>query len=69
MMVNSHQFSVCIDNKIDKITNVVRGADLFYSAPRQIYLLNMLNFDIPKFSHIPIATRNKKDIRVKIIKF
>ena len=58
----SYQFSVCIDNKIDKITNVVRGADLFYSTPRQIYLLNMLNFDIPKFSHIPIATRNKKKI-------
>ena len=58
----SYQFSVCIDNKIDKITNVVRGADLFYSTPRQIYLLKMLNFDIPKFSHIPIATRNKKKI-------
>ncbi len=58
----SYQFSVCIDNKLDKITNLVRGADLFYSTPRQIYLLNLLNFDIPKFSHIPIATLNKKKI-------
>ena len=58
----SYQFSVCVDNKLDKITNIVRGADLFSSTPRQVYLQNLLDFDIPKFSHIPIATLGKKKI-------
>ena len=58
----SYQFSVCVDNKLDKITNIVRGADLFSSTPRQVYLHNLLDFDIPKFSHIPIATLGKKKI-------
>jgi glutamyl-Q tRNA(Asp) synthetase len=58
----SYQFSVCVDNKLDKITNVVRGADLLSSTLRQVYLQNLLDFDIPKFSHIPIATINKKKI-------
>jgi glutamyl-Q tRNA(Asp) synthetase len=58
----SYQFSVCVDNELDKITNIVRGADLFSSTPRQVYLHNLLDFDIPKFSHIPIATLGKKKI-------
>lgn len=58
----SYQFSVCIDNKLDKITNIVRGADLLSSTPRQVYLLNLLNFDIPEFSHVPIANIGKKKI-------
>ena len=58
----SYQFSVCVDNKLDKATNIVRGADLFPSTPRQVYLHNLLDFDIPKFSHIPIATLGKKKI-------
>jgi len=58
----SYQFAVCVDNKLDKITNIVRGADLFSSTTRQVYLQNLLDFDVPKFSHIPIATLNKKKI-------
>ena len=58
----SYQFSVCVDNKLDKITHIVRGADLLLSTPRQIYLQNLLDFDIPRFSHIPIATIDKKKI-------
>ena len=58
----SYQFAVCVDNKLDKITNIVRGADLFSSTPRQVYLQNLLDFDVPKFSHIPIATLDKKKI-------
>ena len=58
----SYQFSVGVDNKLDKITNIVRGADLLSSTLRQVYLQNLLDFDIPKFSHIPIATIDKKKI-------
>ena len=58
----SYQFSVCVDNKLDKITHIIRGADLLSSTPRQIYLQNLLDFNIPKFSHIPIATIDKKKI-------
>lgn len=52
----SYQFSVSVDNKIDELTNIVRGADLLSSTPRQVYLQTLLGFDIPKFSHIPIVT-------------
>ena len=58
----SYQFSVCVDNKLDKISHIVRGADLFSSTPRQVYLQNLLDFNVPKFSHIPVATHHKKKI-------
>ncbi|MBT4570769.1 MAG: tRNA glutamyl-Q(34) synthetase GluQRS [Nitrosomonadales bacterium] len=58
----SYQFAISIDNKLDNVTNIVRGADLLTSTPRQVYLQNLLDFNIPKFSHIPIATIDKKKI-------
>jgi len=58
----SYQFTVVVDNHLDGVTNIVRGSDLIQSTPRQVYLHKLLNFDIPEFSHIPVATKLQKKI-------
>jgi len=58
----AYQFAVVVDNHLDGITNIIRGSDLIQSLPRQVYLHKLLNFDIPEFCHIPIATKFQKKI-------
>ena len=58
----AYQFTVVVDNYLDKITNIVRGADLIQSVSKQVYLHQLLNSNIPKFCHIPVATKFKKKI-------
>jgi len=58
----AYQFAVVVDNHLDRITNIIRGYDLIQSVPRQVYLHQLLNFDIPEFCHIPIATKSQKKI-------
>ena len=58
----AYQFTVVVDNNLDAVTNIVRGSDLMQSTPRQVYLHQLLNFYIPEFSHIPVATKLQKKI-------
>jgi glutamyl-Q tRNA(Asp) synthetase len=58
----AYQFAVVVDNYLDGVTNIIRGYDLIQSVPRQVYLHQLLNFDIPEFCHIPIATKFQKKI-------
>ena len=58
----SYQLAVVVDNHLDAVTNIVRGYDLIQSIPRQVYLHQLLNFDIPEFCHIPVATKLQKKI-------
>ena len=41
------------------ITHVLRGADLLHSTPRQIYLMDRLNLEVPIYSHLPLAINKK----------
>ena len=53
----AYQFAVVVDNYLDGVTNIIRGYDLIQSVPRQVFLHQLLDIDVPEFSHIPIATK------------
>ncbi len=50
----AYQFAVVIDDALMQIRQVVRGADLLSSTPRQILLYEALGFPIPTFAHVPL---------------
>jgi glutamyl-Q tRNA(Asp) synthetase len=54
----AYQLAVVVDDAAQGISNIVRGADLLDSTPRQIYLQHCLNFSTPHYAHIPIAVNN-----------
>lgn len=54
--VFAYQLAVVVDDAEQRITDVVRGADLIDSTPRQIYLHTLLRLPAPRYMHVPIAT-------------
>jgi glutamyl-Q tRNA(Asp) synthetase len=52
----AYQLAVVVDDAAQNITDVVRGADLLDSTPRQIHLQRMLRLPPLRYLHIPIAT-------------
>lgn len=59
----SYQLAVVVDDALQAITHVVRGADLFDNTPRQIYLQHLLGYSTPTYLHFPVAvTRDGKKL-------
>jgi glutamyl-tRNA synthetase len=53
--VFAYQLAVVVDDAATGITDVVRGADLVGSTPRQIWLAHALGVGAPRYTHVPLV--------------
>jgi glutamyl-Q tRNA(Asp) synthetase len=53
--VFAYQLAVVVDDAVQEVTQVVRGADLLTSTPRQIALQRALGYTTPEYVHLPLV--------------
>ena len=52
----AYQLAVVVDDALQGVTDVVRGADLLDSTPWQIALQRALSLPAPRYGHLPLVT-------------
>lgn len=53
----AYQLAVVLDDAWQGVTDIVRGADLLDSTPRQLYLQELLGLPKPRYLHVPLITQ------------
>src|SRR4029450_13259815 len=52
----AYQLAVVVDDAAQRITHVVRGADLLDNTPRQLLLFRLLSARAPRYAHVPVLS-------------
>ncbi|HJV66016.1 MAG TPA: tRNA glutamyl-Q(34) synthetase GluQRS [Geomonas sp.] len=52
----AYHLAVVVDDAAAGVNQVVRGADLLSSTPRQIYLQRIFGYAVPAYLHLPLVT-------------
>ncbi len=55
----AYQIAVVTDDANQQVTDIVRGADLLESTPRQIYLQRLLGLPTPRYLHVPVVVNER----------
>ena len=55
----AYHLAVVVDDAAFGVNQVVRGADLLSSTPRQIYLQRVFGYPVPRYAHLPLVTGPK----------
>lgn len=53
--IYAYQLAVVVDDAAQGINNIVRGADLWLSTPRQQWLQQCLSLPTPQYLHLPLV--------------
>ena len=59
--ITAYQLATVIDDEAQGVTEVVRGADLLSSTPRQVAIQKALCFPTPVYAHLPVLVDEAGD--------